>query len=122
MAKYPKAINKEEVGKYPALVKSGGGYFYDEVLEYRVWIYSPNEEDHFYPFEDFESAKDFELKTKYAQEPLVLILQKEYIDEPEKGNLLKIKEERITEWQVEWLENSKRTENNLDEFIQENKI
>ena len=27
------------VGSFPAATKSGGGYFYDEVLEYRVWLH-----------------------------------------------------------------------------------
>jgi hypothetical protein len=41
---YPNVINPSKVGTYPALVKSGGGYFYDEVLEYRVWVH-PTEEN-----------------------------------------------------------------------------
>ena len=35
-SKYPIAVAPERVGKFPAIVKSGAGYFYDEVLEYRV--------------------------------------------------------------------------------------
>ena len=33
---YPPAAYPEKVGTYPALCHSGGGYFYDDVLEYRV--------------------------------------------------------------------------------------
>jgi len=32
-------MNPNKVGTYPALAKSGAGYFYDEILEYRVWIH-----------------------------------------------------------------------------------
>jgi putative acetyltransferase len=35
---YPLAIDPNRVGSYASATKSGGGYFYDEVLEYRVWI------------------------------------------------------------------------------------
>ncbi len=34
---YPDAQDPERVGTYPAVVKAGGGYVWDEVLEYRVW-------------------------------------------------------------------------------------
>ena len=33
---YPNAIDPDMVGEYPALAKAGGGYVWDEVLEYRV--------------------------------------------------------------------------------------
>jgi putative acetyltransferase len=36
---YPLAIDLTRVGKYPSETKSGAGYFYDDVLEYRVWFY-----------------------------------------------------------------------------------
>lgn len=36
MSKYPEVKNKDLVGTYPASAKSGGGYVWDEVLEYRV--------------------------------------------------------------------------------------
>ncbi len=39
MSKYPNAKDPDLVGTYPALVKSGGGYVWDEVLEYRVWCH-----------------------------------------------------------------------------------
>ena len=39
VSKYPLAIDENMVGEYPALVKSGAGYFYDDVLEYRVWCH-----------------------------------------------------------------------------------
>ena len=36
---YPAPIDPSRVSTYPALTKSGAGYFYDEVLEYRVWVH-----------------------------------------------------------------------------------
>jgi hypothetical protein len=35
---YPVAVDPNQVGNYHKNEKSGGGYSYDEVLEYRVWI------------------------------------------------------------------------------------
>jgi len=37
---YPDVLAAELVGTYPASAKAGGGYVWDEVLEYRVWVSS----------------------------------------------------------------------------------
>ena len=37
MPDYPKVKNPDLVGEYPGLVHAGGGYVWDDVLEYRVW-------------------------------------------------------------------------------------
>jgi hypothetical protein len=46
---YPFVKDVDLVGSYPALVNSGGGYVWDEVLEYRVWCHphdgAPNTDD-----------------------------------------------------------------------------
>ena len=34
---YPDAVDPSLVGTYPAVAGSGGGYVWDDVLEYRVW-------------------------------------------------------------------------------------
>jgi putative acetyltransferase len=116
---YPKAIDKEKIGTYPARSFSGGGYFYDEILEYRVWVHpGDGEEDYYYPFYEFEEALKFSNETANAENPCVLILQKEYIDEPEDGVYIKMCKERITEWLVEWLLDSKREEGSIDSFIE----
>jgi len=122
MMKYPDAKNKSKVGSYSALVFSGGGYFYDEILEYRVWVRPQNgDEVHFYAYADYEMALDYAQKTEGAEDPLVLVLQKTYIDEPTKGNLIIVKEDRITEWRVEWLLEGKGGEGVLEAFIAKNK-
>jgi hypothetical protein len=105
---YPLAIDAEKVGSYPALTKSGAGYFYDEVLEYRVWINVPEGDDYYKAFARYEDALEFSKNTEGAEEPLVLILQKQWIDEPEPGKFFVRTEDRITEWRVEWLSNGKR--------------
>ena len=38
-SQFPIAIEPTKVGWYPAFTKSGAGYFFDGVLEYRVWIH-----------------------------------------------------------------------------------
>ncbi len=39
MEKYPDVYDESKVGAYAALAKAGGGYVWDEVLEYRVWCH-----------------------------------------------------------------------------------
>ncbi|WP_299443753.1 hypothetical protein [uncultured Aquimarina sp.] len=104
---YPKVKDINEIGNYPALVKAGGGYVWDEVLEYRVWCHPEdgaedleNGDDYFYVFAEYNDALEFSKKTKGAEEPIALILQEEYIDEPESGKYIHMKEERLTEWPV----------------------
>ena len=36
---YPDVQDTANVGTFPALAKSGAGYVWDEVLEYRVWCH-----------------------------------------------------------------------------------
>src|SRR4030042_971156 len=105
-------------GQYPGFTKSGGGYFYDDVLEYRVWIH-PGGDDYFEAFATFEEAARFSEQTEGAEEPLVLVLQREYVNEPEPGRYVHVKADRLTEWRVEWLAESKRGPNSVAEFLRE---
>ena len=45
---YPSVLDPAAVGTYSAVAKAGGGFVWDEVLEYRVWL-SPRDgaEDRF---------------------------------------------------------------------------
>ena len=122
--RYPNAIDPELVGSYEALAKSGGGYVWDAVLEYRVWCHpergAPDLEegsDYFYSFESYQDALDFSQQTEGAEEPLALILQEEYIDEPEPGQYVHMREQRITEWQVAWLARPRRTATTIASFM-----
>lgn len=122
---YPDAVFPEMVGEYPALAKSGGGYFYDHVLEYRVWCHpergAPDNydgEDYYYAFASYSEATDFSKATNGAEEPLALIRQLEWINEPEKGVFIHEKGERIVEWCVEWLNGGPRKLGDIESFIQ----
>lgn len=57
---------------------------------------------------------------KGTEEPIALILQKEYIDEPQEDEFIYVKEHRITEWPVEFLSRPKRTQNTILEFLSPN--
>ena len=116
-SKYPLAVNIDEVGKYPALSKSGGGYFYDDVLEYRVWVEGGEGGDTYRAFACYEVAAEFSKTTPQAEEPLVLVRQIEWINEPNPGVFEVKNEERITEWRVEWLPESKRTAGSISNFL-----
>jgi len=127
MFKYPKVKNKELVGTYAAAVKSGGGYVWDEVLEYRVWCNpekgAPDIEegnDYYYAFDSYDTALKFYEENVGSETPLALVLQKEYINEPAPGKYEHIKKERITEWRVEFLTRPKRNENTIADFLSPN--
>ncbi len=122
---YPDAIDPNRVGEYPALAKSGAGYFFDHVLEYRVWCHpergAPDEfdgEDYYCPFGTYDEAYLFSTSTKGAEEPLVLIRQLEWVNEPETGVFIHEKGGRIAEWRVEWLSSGARTPGAIESFIQ----
>jgi hypothetical protein len=123
-SKYPVAIDPNRVGSYPPDAKSGAGYFYDDVLEYRVWL-NPDRgarplngsQDYFVAFAQYELAQEFSDNTPGAEPPLVLVRQREWVDEPQKGQFIRESGERITEWQVQWLKDTKRNERSIDEFL-----
>ena len=124
--KYPVAIDKDKVGEYSSLSKSGGGLFYDDVLEYRVWCHPhPDDpignDDDYHAFETYEEALQFSQSRPHtAEEPLALVKQLEWINNPEEGVFQHHTGERITEWRTEWLEENKRTEDSISDFLTEN--
>jgi putative acetyltransferase len=122
--RYPEVLDASLVGTYPAVAKSGGGYVWDAVLEYRVWCHpergAPAESDgndYYYPFASYAEALAFSKSTRGAEEPLALVLQEEYIDEPETGHYIHVKERRVTEWPVEFLARPRRTERTIPDFM-----
>lgn len=121
---YPDVVDPEKVGTYPATAFAGGGFVWDEVLEYRVWCHpedgAPDEDDgsdYFYCFSDYAEALEFSQQTQGAEEPLALILQREYISEPEPGQYIHVKEERVTEWPVAFLSRPRRTHRTIPDFM-----
>ena len=121
---FPEVLDPARVGEYPALAKSGGGYVWDAVLEYRVWCHPENGAsdeaeggDYFYAFSSYSDALEFSLETEGAEEPLALVLQNEFIDEPEPGEYVHVKEPRVTEWPVEFLSRPRRTPRTIPDFL-----
>ena len=124
MTKFPLVSNLDKVGEYPALVKSGGGYVWDEVLEYRVWCHPEDGaadvcegDDYYHAFASYEEALEYSQSNPGCEEPLALILQREYIDEPEIGLYIHIREERLAEWPVEFLSRPRRTDRTIPDFL-----
>lgn len=121
---FPSVLDKELVGTYDAVAKSGGGYVWDEVLEYRVWCHpeqgAPDEaegSDYYYAFASYEEAQVFARSMDGTEEPLALVLQREFIDEPEPGQYIHVREERVTEWPVAFLSRPRRTERTIPDFM-----
>lgn len=121
---YPDAVDASLVGTYPATAGAGGGFVWDEVLEYRVWCHpergAPDEQDgndYYLAFATHAEAAAFSESTKGAELPLVLIRQLEYIDEPKPGMYRHIRNERVAEWPVEFLRRPRRTPNTIPDFL-----
>ena len=78
----PEVLDRSLVGTYPVPAKSGGGYVWDAVLEYRDWCHpergAPDEaqgDDYFHAFDSFEKAQALARATAGAEQPLALVLQ-----------------------------------------------
>lgn len=121
---YPGAVEPTKVGSYPAEAGAGGGFVWDEVLEYRVWCHpeqgAPDDcdgNDYFFAFATYAEALDCSRRTPGAEEPLALILQREHIDEPEEGSYVHVRKKRLVEWPVEFLRRPRRTASTIPDFL-----
>jgi hypothetical protein len=88
---FPDAIHAEDVGSYPALVGAGGGYVWDAVLEYRVWLHPERGAKRLY-----EST------------------------EPAPGEYVHVVGPRCVEWPVEFLRGPCRTPRTIADFLAAN--
>lgn len=68
-------------------------------------------------FETYNEALEFSEQELGCEEPLALVLQREYIDEPEPGRYMHVREERVTEWPVEFLSRPRRTDKTIPDFM-----
>jgi putative acetyltransferase len=121
---FPPVLDVSKVGDYPAKAKAGGGFVWDAVLEYRVWCHpergaadEDDGSDYYYAFDNHDEAAAFARTHEGTEEPLALVLQREYIDEPEPGHYVHMREERITEWPVAFLSRPRRDERTIPEFL-----
>jgi hypothetical protein len=121
---FPDAVDPTLVGTYSPVAGAGGGYVWDDVLEYRVWCHpergSPDLEegsDYYHPFATYAEAVAFSRQTAGADALLAPIRQLEYIAEPNPGDYRHVKEQRITEWPVEFLRRPRRTPNTIPDFL-----
>ncbi len=121
---FPNAIDATKVGSYPAIAGVGGGFVWDEVLEYRVWCHpergAPDEEDgndYYYSFATCADPLGCSLNVQGAEEPLALILQREHISELEPGHYVHVTEERTAEWPVEFLSRPRRMPTTISDFL-----
>jgi hypothetical protein len=122
--RFPRAINPARVGKYAAEAAAGGGFVWDAVLEYRVWCHpelgAPDKaegSDYYHAFASFPAALRFSKRYPGAEEPLALVLQREYIDESTPGKYIHVKKRRVTKWPVEFLSRPRRTRHTIPDFL-----
>jgi hypothetical protein len=125
---FPLAVDPKKVGKYSPVAGSGGGFVWDEVLEYRVWCH-PKEggDDYYYAYASYEEALEASEKLRSSddsiaqvEEPLALILQREHINEPKAGVYEHVKKKRLAEWPVEFLRRPRRTGRTIPDFLDPN--
>jgi hypothetical protein len=121
---YPDAVDPNLVGTYSADAMAGGGYVWDDVLEYRVWCHAEGGSadledggDYYYHFATYAEALAFSQRTEGAEAPLALIRQLEYIAEDNPGEYRHVKDVRIAEWPVEFLRRPRRTQNTIPDFL-----
>lgn len=115
---YPPVLSADLVGTYAASSGAGGGFVWDEVLEYRVWCHPEDGgDDYYYPFATAAEAIACSAQTDGAEEPLALILQREYIEEEEPGSYTHVVAERVTEWPLEFLRRPRRTPYTIPDFF-----
>jgi putative acetyltransferase len=120
----PVALDVEKVGSYPARAGAGGGFVWDEVLEYRVWLSPLNGaedladgSDYFYAFASADEAISFAAGHSGTSEPLALVLQREYLEETTPGEYTHVVEERVTEWPLAFLSRPRRTADTIPAFL-----
>ncbi len=123
-SKYPAVQDVSKVGDYPAHAAAGGGYVWDEVLEYRVWMHPERGaedryegDDYYFAFATGEEADAFYRQAVGAEEPLALVLQREHINESEPGKYEHVTVERVTEWPLEFLSRPRRTDDTIPDFL-----
>jgi hypothetical protein len=76
--------------------------------------------DYYYAFATYAEAAAFAAKTPGAEEPLALIRQDEYLDEPEPGHFVHMREVRVAEWPVKFLRRPRRTARTIPDFLSPN--
>jgi hypothetical protein len=115
---YPDAVDPAMVKQYPLLCKSGAGYVWDAVLEWRVWGHGAGD-DQCHCFVTYDDAEDYHQSRVHTEPPLALVLQKSHINEPEPGKLVYVDDaERITEWQAHWIcEENRNTPENRERIM-----
>lgn len=123
---FPSSLDLSKVGEYLATEKAGGGFVWNAVLEYRVWCHpargAPDEavgSGYYCAFESYEYAEALSRENDGTEVPLALVLQREYIPEHEAGQYAYVREERVTEWPVEFLSRPKRDVHTIPEFLAE---
>lgn len=116
-SRQPIASDPEHVGTYPATANSGGGYFYDRVLEYRVW-FDTDRGDRFRAFAQFETADSWSRENAAGAPVLALVHQVERVLGPkEDGTYVAVRAPCNAEWRVEWLTGAQRGPTSIEQFL-----
>ena len=113
----PDVADPTNVGTYCGEAFSGGGMFWDDVLEYRVWRKPIGEDAGYSAFATYAEALAHSMETERAEMPLALVYQERHVDEPEPGRFELVTEPRIAEWRIEWLEGNRGSVERSTKFM-----
>ncbi|MDO9441452.1 MAG: hypothetical protein Q7T73_11225 [Beijerinckiaceae bacterium] len=122
---FPDVVDPDAVGTYDAVAGAGGGFVWDEVLEYRVWCHPKDgNDDFFFAFPTYAEASAFAVLKRESdaslaqvEDPLALVRQEEYIDESSPGEYVHVTERRVTEWPPDFLSRPRRTARTIPDFL-----
>lgn len=114
---HPTVSDPALVGSYDARANAGGGYFWDRVLEYRVW-FDTDRGDRFRAFARCEDAEAWAREFQPSPPVLALVHQVESVRGPtEEGAYEIVREPRNAEWHVAWLAGTQRGPSSIAEFL-----
>jgi hypothetical protein len=82
-----------------------------------VWVHPRSSSDWYRAFATAGEAEAFARATSGAEEPLALILQEEYLDEPEPGVYVHVQRRRVAEWPLPFLRRPQRTARTIPDFM-----
>ena len=96
----PEVVDPSKIRTYSLLCGAGGGTFWDEVLEYRVWTHGEGG-DGATIFDNYKQAREF--AEREGTIVLALVLQRETCWGNDGSDMKMEFEERKAEWQIAWL-------------------
>jgi putative acetyltransferase len=116
---YPLPDDLAAVGTHAAAAARDSGVFYDDVLEYRLWVRRPaTTEELMFAFPTVEDAHEARTALGRDARLCVLVQQREPIERMEDGSYVQRSEPRRVEWPITWLVDGRPGEDAVQEVLE----